>query len=261
MGIDMTDSDPVLSIIMPCYNGAGTIRRALDSIFEQDFDYSYEIVVVDDGSTDGSYEVVAEIAHSHPQIIQYANEENMGNAMTFYRALTYSRGKYFCVLDVDDYYSVRDKLQKQVDFLESDTDGEYVAVTHHYAIDLQDDNVHIPDMSNVTEFNYTDIINQRSGYYHTATYLYRNIFKGNVPELFKQGRFRGDTVRTVFHTMFSNRKVKVLNFVGSVYNWSMEGIWSSIGQKKQFDIQIGIWSGLKEICSSDMECALSLIHI
>ena len=258
----MTDSNPVLSIIMPCYNGAGTIRRALDSIFGQDFDYSYEIVIVDDGSTDGSYETVAEIARSHPQIIQYANEKNMGNAMTFYKALTYSRGKYFCVLDVDDYYSVRDKLQKQVDFLESDVEEDYVAVTHHYAIDLQDDNVHIPDMSNVTEFNYTDIINQRSGYYHTATYVYRNIFKGNVPELFKQGRFRGDTVRTVFHTMFSNRKVKVLNFVGSVYNWSMEGIWSSIGQKKQFDIQIGIWSGLKEICSSDMERASydKLIH-
>lgn len=258
----MSSDEPILSVLMPCYNGASTIRRAIDSVFDQDFEYPMEVIVVDDGSTDDSFQVVSDLALIHPEIVQYRNEQNMGNAMTFYRALTYSRGKYFCVLDVDDYYSVRDKLRKQVEFLERDVDEEYVAVTHHYVIDLQDCNVHVPDVSNVTEFSYADIINQRSGYYHTATYVYRNIFRGNVPDLFTQNRFRGDTVRTVFHTMFSNRKVKVLNFVGSVYNWSMEGIWSSIGQKKQFDIQIGIWSGLREICSSEMERAAydKLIH-
>lgn len=247
------EEEPVLSVIMPCYNGAGTIVRALDSVLIQRFTYPYEIVVVDDGSMDNSRDIVASMAAVHPQIKQYINEQNMGNAITFYRGLTYSRGKYFCVLDVDDYYSVRDKLQKQVDFLESDTEQEYVAVTHSYVIDLQDDSVNIPDSPRVDEFNYIDIINQRSGYYHTATYVYRNIFRGRVPELFMLPQFRGDTVRTIIHLMYSNKKVKVLNFVGSVYNWSMEGIWSSISQKKQFDIQIGIWKGLKEMCCSDLE--------
>jgi len=55
------------------------------------------------------------------------------------------------------------------------------------------------------------------------------------------------------HLMYSNKKVKVLNFVGSVYNWSTSGIWTSMTQKKQFDIQIGIWSGLKEISNTDTE--------
>ncbi len=246
-------SEVKLSIIMPCYNGAKTIGRALDSVFMQKADFNYEVIIVDDGSTDNSAEIMEKYQSEHKNIRIIGDGTNYGNAMAFYRGLSASSGKYFCVLDVDDYYTINSKLQKQIDFLDKDVNEDYVAVTHHYIIDLGGGRVNLPDCSGIEEFNYMDLINQRSGYYHTATYVYRNIFRGRVPSLFKEDRFRGDTVRTVIHLMYSNKKVKVLNIVGSAYCWSNTGIWSSMNQKDQFDRQIGIWAGLKEISSTDIE--------
>ena len=246
-------SEVKLSIIMPCYNGEKTIGRSLDSIFMQRVDFDYEVIIVDDGSTDKSMDVVKKYQTEHKNIKIMGDGKNYGNAIAFYNGLSASSGKYFCVLDVDDYYTLNCKLQKQIDFLEKDIKEDYVATTHHYIIDLGGGRVNLPDCSEITEFNYMDVINQRSGYYQTSTYVYRNIFKGRVPELFKEDRFRGDTVRTVIHLMYSNKKVKVLNMVGSAYCWSSAGIWSSMNQKDQFDRQIGIWSGLKEMSSTKIE--------
>ena len=246
-------SEVKLSIIMPCYNGGKTIGRALDSIFMQRVDFDYELIIVDDGSSDNSMSIVKKYQIGHDNIRIIGDGTNHGNAIAFYNGLSASSGKYFCVLDVDDYYTIDCKLQKQIDFLDRDVDEDYVAVTHYYIIDLGEGRVNLPDCSGIDEFNYMDIIGQRSGYYQTSTYIYRNIFRDRVPDLFREDRFRGDTVRTVVHLMYSNKKVKVLNMVGSAYCWSSTGIWSSMNQKDQFDRQIGIWSGLKEIGSTEIE--------
>ncbi len=247
------NKEPILSILIPCYNGEITIARALNSILMQETEFDYEIIVIDDGSTDRSTNIVNEYVQNHKNIILLSNETNQGNAKTFYYGLKNTKRKYFAVLDVDDYYTINNKLQKQISFLEKDVDENYVAVTHNYIIDLGNGNTTIPNFNIISEFNYIDFINQKSGYYHTSTYIYRNIFQGNPPSLFTENRFRGDTVRTAIHLMYSNKKIKVLNFVGSAYYWSELGIWSSLDQKKQFDIQIRIWTGLKEISTTDIE--------
>ena len=145
------------------------------------------------------------------------------------------------------------KLQEQLEFLEQDRDEEYVAVTHYYSIDLGNGTIVPPSLGYPREFNYIDFINQRSGYYHTSTYIYRNIFMGNPPNYFTETRFRGDTIRTATMLMYSNKKIKVLDFIGSVYFWSESGIWSSLNQKQQMDIQLRIWSGLKELSTTSIE--------
>ena len=121
-----------LSIIMPLYNVANTVRLALDSIFMQNVNFDFEVLAVDDASTDNTLEILQEYAKQHKEIKIIKHEKNSGNAIAFYNALCQSRGDYFCVLDGDDYYTVKNKLQKQVDFLDNDTDARYTAVSHKY---------------------------------------------------------------------------------------------------------------------------------
>lgn len=252
-----------VSIIMPCYNVENTLLRALDSIIMQTVDFEYEILVIDDASTDHTVELAQKYATLHPQIKVICNKENRGNAYTYYIGLCAAQGDYFYVLDGDDYYTIPDKLQRQVDFLDSDSETEYVGTATQYIIDLGDDMVCIPDRSTYHEFTYTDFLTQHSGYYHTATYMYRNIFRGNVPFSMSDILYRGDTPRTMFHLMYSGKKIKILDFVGSAYTFEFKGIWSGLKQKEQFQYQINYQTKHKENVTTDFEreAADRIIHI
>lgn len=245
-----------LSIIMPCYNVGGTFKRAIESVLQQCTNFKYEIIIIDDCSNDNGPDIFNKYEAMYDFIKVIRHEENMGNAMSYYDGLSVAQGEYFCVLDGDDYYTVRDKLQKQVDFLEGDAKQEYAGVTHYYITDLGDGFVNLPDQRDIEEFNYVDFMTQNSGYYHTTAYMYRNIYQGNVPELFKAEEFRGDTVRTAFQLMYTNKKIKVLNFVGSAYVFSHNGIWSSMQEKQQVYKQIQIWSDLRDNSRSKLEQSL-----
>ncbi len=252
-----------LTIIMPCFNVADTVGRALDSIAMQVLDYDYEIIVIDDASTDSTEEVVRAHDLSRSCLRYLKNEENRGNARSFHRGLSEARGEYFCVLDGDDYYTVCDKLQKQITFLEEDVRREYVAVASNFLIDFENGNIHIPNRVWKGEFTYADLLLRHHPYCHTATYVYRNIFKGNVPEYFDMQLYRGDTPRTIFHLMYSGKKVKVLDFVGSAYSYTYHGIWSALDERAHYEYQIDFYKEHKKHLRTSFEknAADSLIEI
>lgn len=252
-----------VSVIMPCYNVEKTLIRALDSITMQTVNFEYEVLVVDDASTDHTVELAQQYAAIYPQVKVICNEENHGNAYTYYVGLCAAQGDYFCVLDGDDYYTIPDKLQRQVDFLDGDSEAEYVGTATQYIIDLGDNMVCVPDRSTYHEFTYTDFLTQHSGYYHTATYMYRNIFRGNVPFSVSDILYRGDTPRTMFHLMYSGKKIKILDFVGSAYTFEFRGIWSGLKQKEQFQYQINYQTKHKENVTTEFErqAADKIIHM
>lgn len=242
-----------LSIIMPCYNVASTLSRALDSIIMQQSDFAYEILIVDDASTDNTLEVAEEYIEKHNHIRIIRHEENLGNAHSFYDGLCEAEGEYFTVLDGDDYYTIRCKLQKQVDFLNADVQCEYAAVVHNFIYDFGDGNISLHKRQETSEFSYVDFLTMNMGYYHTSTYMFRNIFKGNVPEYFKDKKFRGDSPRTFFHLKASGGKVKVLDFVGSAYVYSYNGLWSGMSQEKQKEYQLQMINDLKSMATTCFE--------
>ncbi len=242
-----------LSIIMPCFNVEDTLDRALDSVAMQKLDYDYEIIIVDDASTDSTSTLIQARMQSNPKIRHFKNEKNLGNAKTFYRGLCEARGDYFCVLDGDDYYTVSDKLQKQITFLENDRKQEYVAVATHFIIDFGNGRIHIPLRPNRKEFTYVDMLLRQHPYCHTATYMYRNIFKETIPEYFNMPLYRGDTPRTIFHLMYSGKKVHVLDFVGSAYAYTYQGIWSAQDEKSHFQYQIDFYTQHKNYLRTAFE--------
>lgn len=90
---------PYFSIIIPLYNRVNLIPRAINSCFNQDFD-DFEIIVVDDGSTDGSCEAVENI--NRPRIRLIRHEENQGVCPARNTGIANSRGEWILPLDSDD---------------------------------------------------------------------------------------------------------------------------------------------------------------
>lgn len=92
-----------LSIIVPLYNSEKYIRKCLDSLLNQDIPWSnYEIIVVNDGSPDKSYETVAEYATKYSNIT-LVSQENQGTSGARNTGINLANGKYLCFVDPDDY--------------------------------------------------------------------------------------------------------------------------------------------------------------
>ena len=112
-----------VSIIIPCYNGAKTIGRCLDSILIQDYT-SIEVIVVNDGSKDESATVVEgykEKFASNGMELLLINQENKGLAGAINAGLLKFTGDYLCWIDCDDYL-LGHSIKKRVDFLNRNPD-------------------------------------------------------------------------------------------------------------------------------------------
>lgn len=97
-------SAPEVSVIVPVYNTSKFVKHCLISLIKQDFDRGYEIIVINDGSTDNSLEIVEEIAAQHGNIRVYS-QKNGGLSAARNTGLDYARGKYVMFTDSDDYVS------------------------------------------------------------------------------------------------------------------------------------------------------------
>lgn len=103
----------LVSVVIPVYNGVSTIGAALESVFRQTYP-RYEVIVIDDGSTDGTEAAVA----PWRQRVTYVQQRNAGAAMARNRGLELARGEYIAFLDADDSW-MPEKLARQVAYLES----------------------------------------------------------------------------------------------------------------------------------------------
>ncbi len=109
-------SEPKISVIMPTYNRAELLPRAINSILWQTYK-DFEFIIVDDGSTDDTARLLKEYADKDKRIRILRNEKNKGIAYSRQRGLDAARGKYIAVMDSDDW-SVPERLQKQIDFMD-----------------------------------------------------------------------------------------------------------------------------------------------
>ncbi len=107
---------PTVSIVIPTYNRASLIKEAIKSILEQTYQ-DFEIIVVDDGSTDNTRETVIALSDK----IVYVYQQNQGRSHARNEAIKLARGKYIGFLDSDDLY-LPNKLEKQVALLEKELD-------------------------------------------------------------------------------------------------------------------------------------------
>lgn len=110
-----------VSILMTTYNRAEFLPKAIDSIVLQSFK-DWELIIVDDGSTDNTQKIVNEYLKLGLPIKYVKNNENIGVVKSRNLALSLCVGEYIAVLDSDDIWIDKNKLQKQVEFLDKNND-------------------------------------------------------------------------------------------------------------------------------------------
>ena len=92
---------PRVSVILPAYNAAAHLRRAVDSALAQTMS-DLEIIIVDDASTDATLEIAGRIAAQDPRVRVLHNERNSGPSVSRNRAIAAARGEWIAILDADD---------------------------------------------------------------------------------------------------------------------------------------------------------------
>lgn len=127
---------PTVSIIMLTYNHEDFIEKAINGVINQKTDFSFELIIGEDHSTDNTRSICERKALEHPKKIRLFlhNNENKiidedGNHTAKFNliySLSQCKGKYIALCEGDDFWTDQYKLQKQVDFLEKNT--EFVAV-------------------------------------------------------------------------------------------------------------------------------------
>jgi glycosyltransferase involved in cell wall biosynthesis len=140
----MSTPVPKVSVCVPSYNHSRFLPAALDSILVQTF-RDFEIVIVDDGSTDDSFAVAQKYVADHPSVIRlltHPGHENRGISATVNLAFNNLRGEYWMGLPSDDLLHV-DKLERQVKFLEDNPDYGWV---YSYADFIDDDDEPIVEL-------------------------------------------------------------------------------------------------------------------
>lgn len=106
---------PLVSVVMPAYRCAGTIRQAIDSALNQQV--PVEILVIDDCSDDELEQIVMDAYRDIPEVIYRKNPHNMGAAQSRNRGVEMAKGQYVAFLDADDCWTPG-KLKKQLKRME-----------------------------------------------------------------------------------------------------------------------------------------------
>ena len=133
-------SNPLVTILMPVYNGSEYLNETIESILNQSFQ-DYELLIIDDCSTDNSVDIIN--FYNDKKINLIINNKNIGQSRTLNKGILRSKGKYISRIDQDDIYH-EDKIRKQVDHLVKnktdilgswskiiDLDSNTIGFTHH----------------------------------------------------------------------------------------------------------------------------------
>jgi glycosyltransferase involved in cell wall biosynthesis len=250
--LDMqSENNLMVAVYMITYNHELYIAQAIDSVLMQKTNFDFHLFIGEDCSTDDTSNICKDYAEKHPnKITLFAHEQNIGatnNAQIIYKACFESGAKYVAMLEGDDYWTDPYKLQKQVDFLENNSD--YTICFH--PIKIVKNNIIIDDdINNINET--TSIIDLSKGnYIHTVSVVFRNSENFCFPESFKKAP-AGDYFLHMINARYG--KVKKNNEVMAIYRIHKNGIWSSMTEIKrhknwinQMDIMIDYFMENREI--------------
>lgn len=163
-----------LSVCCVTYNHERYLPTALNSVLAQDVNFDFEIIIGDDFSTDGSRKIIEEYHNRYPEKIKPIFQPiNSGGKKNFIDVRNAAKGEYIIMLETDDYWINNNKLQRQVEYL--DSNPACIAVAHNCII--------VDDNGNEISKDYPSIKSGLYKYKHfrsgllpgqTTTIMYRN---------------------------------------------------------------------------------------
>ena len=214
---------PMVSIIMLTYNHEKFISDAINGVLIQKTNFPVQLIVANDHSTDATTAIVEKFRRENPEIVLgFDNKKNLGPRFNFIKAYSYASGKYVAMCEGDDFWSDPYKLQKQVDFMESNP--EYVVCFHDIKIineaGEEKDDKRQPNESK-RDFEKYSLL---EAYIPTPTILYRKVVNV-LPAYFKKSD-SGDALLLALLTQFGRAKY-IKDIKESFVRVHDGGIWSS----------------------------------
>ena len=134
--------DKIISFAIPCYNSAGYMRKCIDFLVAVGDEI--EVIIVDDGSKDDTLEIAKEYEKNYPSIVRAIHQENKGHGGAVNTGLKYANGRYFKVVDSDDWIETKDikTLLKSVKNNKNDVDLYITNYVYEHVFDNTSHVVH-----------------------------------------------------------------------------------------------------------------------
>ncbi len=236
-----THSEILVSIVCVTYNHELYLRQALDSFLMQKTSFAYEIVLAEDCSTDGTRKICEEYAANYPEKIHYIyHDHNVGYNENEYEAMCAAKGKYIAYCEGDDYWTIPDKLQRQIDFLENHP--EYSVCWHrckHHNVETGENKndacgAILPDGAEGVDI---DLETYFAGWYTQPLTM---MFRTNALDLRLYHNYKYFRDMQQMYHLLKRGKGYLFAFDGGIRNVHRGGMASSITTKQYCDISLPI---------------------
>lgn len=231
----MAEREYMVSVLCTAYNHEEYIREALESFVSQRTDFAFEVIVNDDCSTDGTAAIIEEYARKYPEIIvpvfQKENQFSKGLAHLYATAFfARARGRYIAFCEADDCWTDEEKLQRQVDFLESH--GDYSACVHNTMLRYCDGSLPesplIPNTQGDFDVGFETVIKGMSHAFHTSSIMARRELIITPPDFYYAASEHGFLDYAIALWLALNGRVRFLDKAMSVYRISSNpSAWSA----------------------------------
>lgn len=227
-------SDSIVSICCLAYNHGPYIRQCLEGFVMQKTNFTFEVLIHDDASTDETAKIIKEFEDQHPILIkpiyQSENQFSKGISPTFTYNFPRARGKYIALCEGDDYWTDPYKLQKQIDFLEANPEYGICAHRVQSVNEFDTSKNHIfPNNSQSQDYYIKQFI--QSNVVATCSLIFKKEYFNSKP--WHQKSPFGDLLLTLTVLKNSNQKMYVLYDVMGVYRIHSGGVHGNFHQSNK----------------------------
>jgi glycosyltransferase involved in cell wall biosynthesis len=162
----------LVSIITPAYNAQRFIDKCIESVIAQSYQ-NWEMIIVDDGSTDETLEIIQQYINQDYRVILFSNDINLGASKSRNIAIKEAKGDYIAFLDSDDVWLPK-KLEMQIELM--DIEGVEMSYSNYEVID--EEGYVISNFKAPTKVTYNDML--KTSYIGTLTTIYSTKELGKI---------------------------------------------------------------------------------
>jgi glycosyltransferase involved in cell wall biosynthesis len=221
-----------LSVCIISFNQEKYIERAIESVFQQVTNFDFEIIICDDCSTDSTPQILSNmLLNFRGRYNLILNEKNIGVASNFSKAIFQCKGKYIALLEGDDYWVDNSKLQKQVDFLES---NPKFSMSYTNVIDFYEEKgIEILSGSEHPEIISINYLLKIGWFIRTATIVFKRDLIVEFPRWF----YEAYSTDYILHLLLASKgDIQRLPIYSAVYRRNSQGVSTA-----NLQIQIKRW--------------------
>lgn len=233
----LTPDTPMVSVAMISYNREDAVERAIRGVLGQRTPFAFELVIVDDASTDRTYEIARRWAERYPSVIRlYRNPQNIGLQRNYVEAFSRCRGRYLALCDFDDWWISPSKLARQVAYMEQHPD---CAITFHRVVNYYEADRTMSLSAPGIKVDSTIADLARSNYITNLSVVYRRglVDLTDLPEWI----FDDVSPDYAIHLLYARHGyIHYFSRPMGVYRISASGTWSVAARYRQLDMSLRV---------------------